>query len=208
LVKKFSDLCELRVSAVNMTEKEKALIAGCLRSEKAAWDSFVLQYSDLVYHTIKKTLNLHHTEPRADLVEDLYQEFFVSLLRNDYKKLRQFRGAHDCSLASWVRILAARLTIDFLRKQAMASGEVAAAMSRHAPDPTEPLLNEEQERLLNQAIQTLSPRNRILLDLCYRQALGSEQIAALLKTSVNAVYTQKSRVLEKIREVLRRSGAL
>jgi RNA polymerase sigma factor (sigma-70 family) len=191
-----------------MTEKEKTLIAGCLRSEKAAWDSFVLQYSNLVYHTIKKTLNLHHVETRADLVEDLYQEFFVSLLRNECKKLRQFKGAHGCSLASWLRLLAARLTIDFLRKEAPALDEVASAMSRHSPDPAEPLTNEEQERLLNQAIQTLSPRDRILLDLCYRQALASEQIAALLKTSVNAVYAQRSRLLEKIREVLRRSEAL
>ena len=191
-----------------MTEREKTLIAGCLRSDKVAWDSFVLQYSNLVYHTIKKTLNLHHVQPHDDLVEDLYQEFFVSLLRNESKKLKQFRGVHGCSLASWLRVLAARLTIDFLRKQAPTSGEVAGAMSRHSPDPAEPLLSEQQERLLNQAIQTLSPRDRILLDLCYRQALGSEQIAALLKTSVNAVYAQKSRVLEKIREVLRRSGAL
>ena len=191
-----------------MTENEKTLIAGCVRGEKAAWDSFVLHYSNLVYHTIKKTLSLHHAETRADLVEDLYQEFFLSLLRNEYKKLRQFRGAHGCSLPNWLRILAARLTIDFLRKQAPTSGEVAGSMSRHGPDPTEPLLNEQQERLLNQAIQTLSPRDRVLLDLCYRQALASEQIATLLKTSVSAVYAQKSRALEKIREVLRRSGAL
>ena len=68
-----------------MTESERTLIAGCLRSEKAAWDSFILQYSNLVYHTIKKILILHHAEPRADLVEDLYQEFFVSLLRNESK---------------------------------------------------------------------------------------------------------------------------
>jgi RNA polymerase sigma factor (sigma-70 family) len=191
-----------------MTEKEKTLIAGCLRSEKAAWDSFVLQYSNLVYHTIKKTLSLHHAEPHADLVEDLYQEFFLSLLRDDYKKLRQFRGTQGCSLASWLRLLTARLTIDFLRKQAPTAGGVARAMSHQSPDPAEPLLNEQQESLLNQAIQTLSPRDRILLDLCYRQALGSEEIARLLRTSVNAVYTQKNRVLEKIREVLRRSGAL
>jgi RNA polymerase sigma factor (sigma-70 family) len=191
-----------------MTEKEKTLIGGCLRSEKAAWDSFVQQYSNLVYHTIKKTLSLHHAEPHADLVEDLYQEFFVSLLRNECKKLKQFRGAHDCSLASWLRLLTARLTIDFLRKQAPTSGGVAGARSRHGPDPAEPLLKEQQESLLNQAIQTLPPRDRILLDLCYRQTLASEQIAALLKISVNAVYAQKSRVLEKIREVLRRSGAL
>ena len=191
-----------------MTEKEKTLIASCLRSEKPAWDSFVLQYSNLVYHTIKKTLNLHHAEPRADLVEDLYQESFISLLRNDYKKLRQFRGAHGCSLASWLRIVTTRSTIDYVRKRALPSGEVAGATSRHSPDPAEPFINKQQERLLNEAIQSLSPRDRILLDLCYRQALGSEQIAFLLKTSVNAIYTQKSRVLEKIREVLRRSGAL
>jgi RNA polymerase sigma factor (sigma-70 family) len=191
LLKKFSDLCELRVSAVNMTEKEKALIAGCLRSEKAAWGSFVLQYSNLVYHTIKKTLNLHHVESCADLVEDLYQELFLSLLRNDYKKLRQFRGAHGCSLASWLRILAARLTIDFLRKQSSTSAQVTSGMSRHGPDPAELFIDEEQEQLLNQAIQTLSPRDRILLDLCYRQALDSEKVAALLKTSVNAIYAKE-----------------
>jgi RNA polymerase sigma factor (sigma-70 family) len=191
-----------------MTEKEKTLIAGCLRSEKAAWDSFVLQYSNLVYHTIKKTLNFHHAESRADLVEDLYQEFFLSLLRDECKKLRQFRGAHGCSLASWLRILTARLTIDFLRKQASTSGGIPLAISRHSPDPAEPLINEQQERLVNQAIQTLSPRDRILIDLCYRQELDSGEVAVLLKTSVNAVYAQKSRVLEKIREVLRSSGAL
>ena len=191
-----------------MTEKEKTLIAGCLRSDKAAWDSFVRQYSNLVYYTIKKTLVRHHSDPHADLVEELYQEFFVSLLRNECKKLRQFRGAHGCSLASWLRIVTTRLTIDFIRKQALPSGEVASAIYRDSPDPAEPLINEEQERLLSQVIQSLPARDRILLDLCYRQMLGSEEVAQLLKTSVNAVYVQKSRVLEKIREVLRKSGAL
>ena len=191
-----------------MTEQERSLLAGCLNGEKAAWDGFVVQYSNLVYHTIKKTLILHHAEPRADLVEDLYQEFFFSLLRHEYKKLRQFRGAHGCSLASWLRLLTARLTIDFLRKQAPTAGEVAGTMSRHSPDPAEPLINKQQERLLNQAIQILSPRDRILVDLCYRQGLVTEEIAAILKASVAAVYTQKSRVLDKIREILRTSGSL
>ena len=191
-----------------MLEKEKTLIAGCLRSDKAAWDSFVRQYSNLVYYTIKKTLVRHHTDPRTDVVEELYQEFFVSLLRNGCKKLRQFRGAHGCSLASWLRIVTTRLTIDFVRKQVLPSGEVASAMYQDSPDPVQPLINEEQQKLLNQVVQSLSARDRILLDLCYRQMLTSDEIAQLLKTSVNAVYAQKSRVLEKIREVLRRSGAL
>jgi RNA polymerase sigma factor (sigma-70 family) len=191
-----------------MTDKEQALIQGCLRSEKASWDSFVLQYSNLVYYAIKKTLLRHHTDSRADTVEELYQEFFVSLLRDECKKLRQFKGLRDCSLASWLRIVTTRLTIDFIRKKALPAGELANAIARDSPDPAEPLINEEQQKLLNQAIQSLSARDRVLLDLCYRQLLASDEVAQLLKISVNAVYAQKSRVLEKIRDVLRKSGAL
>jgi RNA polymerase sigma factor (sigma-70 family) len=100
-----------------MTEPEKTLIAGCLRGEKASWDSFVQQYSSLVYHTVRKTLTLHHTDQREDVVDDLYQELFVSLLRDDCKKLRQFRGDRGCTMASWLRVVASRLTIDHLRQQ-------------------------------------------------------------------------------------------
>lgn len=100
-----------------MTDKEKTLIAGCLKGEKGAWDDFVLQYSALVYHAIKSTCRSFHAVSDSSLAEDLYQEFFVSILRDDFKKLRQFRGDHDCSLASWLRVIATRLTVDFLRKR-------------------------------------------------------------------------------------------
>ena len=62
-----------------MTEKEKTLLAGCIAGEKAGWEQFVRQYSNLVYHTIRKTLTLHHSESHAETVEDLYQGFFVSI---------------------------------------------------------------------------------------------------------------------------------
>jgi hypothetical protein len=50
-----------------MTEQEMTLIAGCVKGEKAAWDAFVLQYSRLVYHSIKKTFSLYHAEPALRL---------------------------------------------------------------------------------------------------------------------------------------------
>ena len=45
-----------------MTENEKNLLAGCIRGDNGSWDAFVLQYSDLVYHTIRKTLVTYHAE--------------------------------------------------------------------------------------------------------------------------------------------------
>jgi RNA polymerase sigma factor (sigma-70 family) len=186
-----------------MTEREKTLIGGCVAGEKAAWDAFVLQYSSLVYHTIKKTFTLYHSEPRADLVEDLFQEFFLSLLRDHFKKLRQFRGDRGCSLASWLRVVAARLTIDHLRKQGPPAVEATDALPLDQPDPSNSLIDQEQERLVSQVLETLPPRDRLFIDLCFRQSLPPEEIASILRVSVNAVYTQKSRVLVKLREILK-----
>ena len=191
-----------------MIEKEKTILAGCLHGEKAAWDAFVLQYSGLVYHTIKKTFILYHAEPRPDLAEDLYQEFFLSLLRDDFKKLSQFRGDQGCSLASWLRVIASRLTIDFLRRRTATPVEIADGRPVADPDPTDFLIDGEKHKLVAQVLQSLAPRDRILIDLCYRQALPPAQVAAILKTSVSALYTQKSRILDKIRESLRKSASL
>ncbi len=187
-----------------MTDQEQNVLAGCLRGEKPAWDAFVLQYSNLVYHTIKKTFSLYHTEAGSEQLEDLYQDFFVSLLRDDFKKLRQFRGDRGCTLASWLRVVASRLTIDVLRKQAPSMVEVKDSLSADPSDnPDASLIAQEDEKLLARALEALSPKDRIFVDLYFRQSLPPEEIASILRVSVSAVYTQKSRILDKLRETLK-----
>lgn len=186
-------------------EKDKALIAACLQGDKMAWDTFVLRYSDLVYHTITKTLR-QYQPLRSQILEDLYQEFFVSILRVDFKKLRQFRGDRGCSLASWIRLVATRLCIDFCRRGNSTRVEVSDTVEGYRVYVLDDPSDSEDEKLLLQAIETLPPRDRLLLDLCFRQDLAPAEIAVILKTSVNAIYAQKSRVLDKLREIIRRSG--
>ncbi|MBI4526701.1 MAG: sigma-70 family RNA polymerase sigma factor [Deltaproteobacteria bacterium] len=43
------------------------------------------------------------------------------------------------------------------------------------------------------------------MELCYRKALPPEEIAAIFKVSTSAVYTQKSRLLDKLREAVRKA---
>jgi RNA polymerase sigma factor (sigma-70 family) len=157
-----------------MTDQEKDLLAGCLRREKVAWDAFVLQYSSFVYHTIRKTFGFYHVEVGADVVEDLFQEFFFSLLRNDLKKLRQFIGSRGCSQASWLRVVVARLTIDSLGKHKPSELELAEALSADSSDPSISVLQEEVYEALSNALQPLSPRDRLLLDL-HIEALPPEE---------------------------------
>ena len=191
-----------------MTEKEKTLIAGCLRGEKAAWDSFVQQYSNLVYHTIKTTFGMYHHHSGTEEVEDLFQEFFVAMLRDDCKKLRQFRGERGCTLASWVRLVATRLTIDFIRSHVSNNITDVERIHGDQPDLSESLAGQEQEALLRRAFESLSARDQLFLNLFYRQCLTPADIAGILNMSVGAVYTHKSRLLDKLRDVLKKSGAL
>jgi RNA polymerase sigma factor (sigma-70 family) len=105
-------------------------------------------------------------------------------------------------LASWLRVVTARLTIDFLRKQKVSTVEVPDELPSSDPDPSLALIDHEREKSLLEAIQNLSHRDRLFLDLHYRKGLPPEEIASLLQVAVNAVYTQKSRLLAKLRESL------
>jgi RNA polymerase sigma-70 factor (ECF subfamily) len=185
-----------------MVEKEKAILAGCIRGDKASWDAFVQQYSALVYHTIRKTFALYHARVKDTVVDDLFQEFFVAILRDNFKKLRDFRGERGCTLASWLRLVTVRLTIDFLRRDRPLPNDVMVEFDCPSA-PLDLLVAKEEERRLSCAIEQLSPRDRLFMELCYRQGASAEDIAGILKMSVNAVYTQKSRLLAKLRESLK-----
>ena len=91
-----------------MTDQEKKLLVGCLRGVQTAWDDFVRQYSGLIYHRIKTTLSLHHLDPSQHLIDDIFQDIFLSLVKDDFEQLRRFRGDHNCTLASWLRMIATR----------------------------------------------------------------------------------------------------
>jgi len=191
-----------------MTEPEKTLIAGCVSGDKAAWDAFVRQYSGLVFHTIKNSASLHRAETSQDFADDLFQEVFLSLVKDDFLQLRCFRGDHGCTLASWLRMITARRTIDHLRKLKNPAASAEDLRTIDPPDDSDERGKDEQIQLLERAMAQLQPRERIIIDLFFRQNLSAEDVASILRLSVGAVYTQKSRILAKLRETLQKPSRL
>jgi RNA polymerase sigma-70 factor, ECF subfamily len=98
-----------------MYNSDTKLIKACLAQDKVAWDMFVEKYSRLICHAIVITLKKHLTAPENQVVDDLFHTVFLSLIENNYKKLRQFKW--KSKLSSWLHIIAVRTTIDYLRKQ-------------------------------------------------------------------------------------------
>jgi RNA polymerase sigma factor (sigma-70 family) len=191
-----------------MTEKERTLLAGCIRGDKASWDAFVLQHSALVYHTIKKIASLHHSKTSYDFADDLFQEIFVSLIKDDFFQLRRFRGDNGCTLASWLRMIAARRTIDHLRKSKTPANSLEQSLLNRAVDDSGDQRSDSQLQLLAKALAMLQPRERILIDLFFRQNLSAQDVASILHTSAGAVYTQRSRILAKLRGALEKLNTL
>jgi RNA polymerase sigma-70 factor (ECF subfamily) len=189
-----------------MTDDAKQLLLRCFEGDKASWDRFVQDYAGLIYHTIKKTLALHRGSKLADSAEDIFQDTFLSLVKDEFAQLRRFRGDNGCTLASWLRMIAARRTIDHLRKSNQPANLEESLLDGLADESNEG--SDEQLQLLARVLPELQPRERIIIDLFFRQSLSAPDVASILHLSVGAVYTQKSRILAKLREALQKSGPL
>jgi len=185
------------------------LIQGCLNnSDRAAWEAFVRKYSKLIWSTIHKTCHTYSFRYADEDAEDMYSGLFLSLIENDFKKLRQFRRENACSLSTWLTIITARMTIDFMRKD---KGRYMAQSSREDDDLWEVVpdgkyradkLMEEKQTAegFNKAISALSPGDGMIYDLLYRQGFSPEETAKTLGLTVSAVYTRKHRIIGKIKK--------
>lgn len=189
---------------------EKQLLARCIRGDKEGWNLFVLRFSRLIRHSLHQTLRQKNPPVQPEALDDLHQEVFYSLMADDYRKLRQFRGKNGCSLASWIRMIAVRKAIDHLRKKRPTiSIEGDLSTSEHSyeypdgkPNPEEKTIKSEELQIVIQIIQRLSPRHQFFIELFYRRGLSIEEISQIMKLDPNGVYQLRHRIKERIREIL------
>ena len=168
------------------TGKEQALVEKIIAGDKSSWDEFVQQFTRLIYHAIYKTLQGRGYKSGSDLVDDLHQEVFLSLLKNDVAKLRGFQWRNGCSLATWLTVVSRNTAIDFIRKDSRyksrevsidaesagsdkgeASGSLLDILPDSAVTPDKEMASKEAVDVIRKAITELSPQDRKLLELLY-----------------------------------------
>jgi RNA polymerase sigma-70 factor (ECF subfamily) len=192
---------------------ERDLLLACFQDEAGAWDAFVNRFSKLIYHTIYQTLRAKDFPFDFQILDDVFQEVFLSLFKNQYKKLKQFKGKNNCTLASWLRIIASRSAIDFMRKQrncvslddTIGRGQALGERLTNKKDrPDKNLEKRERYQLFKKMIAELAPKDRYLFELTYHQELPDKEIAQILNLSVSAVYMRKSRIKEKLKKITKK----
>jgi len=189
---------------------ENTLLEKCLAQDKKAWDVFVERYNRLVYKAIVQTLRKYSVASENQIVEDLFQTVFLSLIEYNYRKLRQFQG--KCKLSGWLHIIAVRITIDFLRKKSIhlsLNGEteqeksIKERITNGNPLSDELIDQEEEKMIFNKVKNELNAREQLFVELYYSRELSSAKVAKIMNITPNNVYQLKSRVREKMKEIVK-----
>ncbi len=135
----------------------------------------------------------------AEGAMDICQETFIKA----YRHLDSFQG--NSSFYTWIYRIAANLSIDHLRKRSRRealqyddhlrhddSEETEAALTSHMAD-TQPQLALDRKELkekLNQALETLSEKHRIVLILRELEGMSYEEIASTLNIHLGTVMSR------------------
>jgi RNA polymerase sigma-70 factor (ECF subfamily) len=190
-------------------------VQGCVNGNKQSWNEFIERYSRLIYKYIHSVIQSKGFNSSQDLVDDIFQELFTSLIRDDYKKLRSFKAKNGCSLASWLRQVTVNLSLDYLRKiKPVISLDVEVSENLFLKDtfiadtiPASDLLNLKEELIsLEECIQRLSSQDKYLIEFNVNQGVKLEVLRKFLKLSRGAIDMQKSRVIDRLKECFKSKG--
>ena len=205
----------VRDSANPLTESlaGEPLLAEYHAGDPKAAERLVAAYAPTVRAAVARYLALHGRSGSA-LADDLTHDVFLALCGDGGRKLRQFQGRNGCSFAGWLRVVAVRLTIDFLRRERRllslddetpAMNEARRALRSDSPDPEEVLQGSEMLARLEDAMGRLGPKDRLLMEVHVLRGVPLQDVATLLGVSPNAAYVRKSRVLDRLRQALMES---
>ena len=160
-----------------------ALIAG----DKAAWDAFVRRYAGLIVAAVRGIA------PTPSDVEDLTQEVFVRLCKDDFRLMRSYDPAR-AGLSTWLTIVARSTARDALRRRRADSVPIdAVPEGQLAVDPVEPT----PKLKLPEAL--LSPRQREILTMLYDREMDVAEIARLLNIDPQTVRSAHHKAMVKLR---------
>ena len=180
-----------------------------------AREEFFKRYSRLIYNYIYQILNAKCIEPYHEHAQDIYQGFIVFLLEEDCRRLRNFKGLNNCSLATWIRHLTVNFTLGYLRKidyplSLDAKTDDDFCLQNTLADksliPRQVLVSDESVSVLYDCIDALNLEDKLIIELNFYRKLSLEAIRVFLNVTRGAMDMKKARLISKIRDCFRIKG--
>jgi len=189
-----------------------SLLRGRNQQEKQRrWSEFVHRYERLITSCVLKVLRRYGAVFTSEDLDDLVGDVWLTLLRDDMRKLRQYDESRGFRIASFIGLVATNTTIDHLRaRQAQGlgmtspldeilEGHVSAAA---VVSPRDNLEVEEQAELARRALDRLSSDERAFVVECFHAERSPEELARRLGVTTNTVYSRKFKIREKLARIV------
>jgi RNA polymerase sigma-70 factor (ECF subfamily) len=181
-----------------------SLIRAAQRGDQDAFEQLVRAYDQSV---LRLAMNLLRSPEDA---RDVYQEAFLRVYRN----LDSFR--FDCSFHTWLYRIVTNICLDQLRKRKVRKEEPSVVETSEGPvdrmdafeeeaaaaDPERALWNRQLKQKIEDALQDLTPRERMVFELRHYQGLRLRNIGEILGTTEEAAKNCLFRATQKMRSVL------
>lgn len=183
---------------VALLDIDRKLLERCLSRQPRAWEDFVDRFLGLVVHVINHTAKSRSIRLTSQDQEDLAAEVFLKLVQDDFAILRRFR--RECSLATYLTVIARRVVVKELIKRKVTSrlnSESAAGLEQNSAPPEERITSEEEvERLLS----GLNGPEAEVVRLYHLEGKSYREISSKVGMPENSVGPTLSRAREKMRQ--------
>ena len=163
-----------------------------LATREQAFETLVKEFQEQLYWQIRRMVLDH------DDTDDILQNVFLKA----WQGLDHFRG--DARLSTWLYRIANNETINFLQRQR----RNVISLSDNGDTDTERIEQQlesdpyfdgdETELQLQQAIQSLPPKQRQVFNMKYFQEMKYEDISEVLGTSIGALKASYHHAVQKI----------
>lgn len=178
----------------------KEILSRCLCGDAGAQNDFVDACAPIVYGAVRRLLRGHQTGDPSIGPEDITQDVFVRLFRDDARLLRTYDPAR-ASLATWLTLVSRSTALDFLRRKKPDTVPLGPETSSPAAKPQAPL-----DAGIIIPHNLLSPRQRVVLTLLYDHCMQVREAARLLRIEEQTVRSLRHKALEKLRRFFGRAG--
>jgi RNA polymerase sigma-70 factor (ECF subfamily) len=188
---------------------DRLLIERAQTGDREAFEALVHRYDRDV---LRIALNILH---KPDDARDVYQEAFLKI----YKNLHRFR--FECSFYTWMYRIVTNVCLDFLRRRKSRPEDQAPELALQkngepsgadffdrqqdtgaASNPERRLMGMEIGARISNALQRLTPRERMVFEMKHYQGLKLRAIGDALGTSEETVKNSLFRATRKLREQL------
>lgn len=184
-------------------QEELDLLQKVLDGKQSAWTTFCQRYESLIIGCTLRVLRRYNASFNSEDLADMVSEVWVTLLRDDMRKLRLYDPDRGYRLASWLGLLATNCAIDQLRLRASETTYLedltcADQLLVDSSRPDSGIEQEEAASMARRALGKLTFEERQFVFSCFHEERDPAELARDLGIAVNTVYSRKFKIREKL----------